>query len=120
MLGWQRVIAPAAPAVGMPGSDVRAQAVADLAAALVRRVAAGIRRRVPAVGRPGEDGTVVVAFPFKHRDLAEAFGEAVAVAFGAITEQGVRPRAAVAAARRAPARRPARPGDAAAARRRSR
>jgi cyanophycin synthetase len=99
MLGWQQVIAPASPSVGLPGSEVRARAVADLAAALVRRVAAGIRRRVPAVGRPGDDGTVIAAFPFKHRDLAEAFGEAVAAAFGDITERGVEPKTAVAAAR---------------------
>ncbi|MEP6980084.1 MAG: Mur ligase family protein [Nakamurella sp.] len=99
MLGWQQVIAPTSSTVGMPGSDARAQAVADLAAALVRRVASGIRRRVPAVGRPGADGTVIAAFPFKHRDLAEAFGEAVAAAFGAVTEQGVPPRTAIAAAR---------------------
>ncbi len=99
MLGWQQVIAPSAPAVGMPGSEVRVQAVADLAAALIRRVASGIRRRVPAVGRPGDGGTVVTAFPFKHRDLAEAFGDAVAAAFGAITERGVDPKTAIAAAR---------------------
>ncbi|WP_111767835.1 Mur ligase family protein [Nakamurella deserti] len=99
MLGWQQAIAPTASAVGLPGSEVRARAVAELAAALVRRIAAGIRRRVPAVGRPGDDDTVVAAFPFKHQDLAEAFGEAVAAAFGAVTVQGADPKTAVAAAR---------------------
>ena len=49
------------------------------------------RRRVgwapgsPRSARPGDDDTVVVAFPFRHRGTAELFGDAVAGAFAAIT-----------------------------------
>ena len=39
----------------------------------------------------GDDDTVVVAFPFRHRGTAETFGAAVARAFGAITQDGVDP-----------------------------
>lgn len=99
MLGWQRALAPRGHSVGLPGSEARALAVADLAAALIRRIAAGIRRRLAAVGRPGDDETVIAAYPFRHRWLAEAFGDAVAGAFAAITQDGVAPLTAVVVAR---------------------
>ena len=47
--------------------------------------------RVAAVARPGDDDTVVVAFPFRHRGTAELFGLAAARAFAAITDARDRP-----------------------------
>ncbi len=100
MLGWQQVLARGNVAVGLPGSEVRAHATADLAASLVRRIGSGLRRRLAAVGRPGDDGTVIVAFPFRHRALAEEFGRQVGVAFAAVTHGEADPAAAVATARK--------------------
>ena len=71
--------------VGLPGSTVRRQAVANLAATLVRRAGTAISRRIAAVARPGDDDTVVVAFPFVHGGTAEAFAPAVAAAFADLT-----------------------------------
>ena len=83
-VGWQRALRVRRPSVGLPFSETRAKATAELAAALVRRAAGRITTRVAAVARPGDDDTVVVAFPFRHRGTAETFGEAVAVAFAAV------------------------------------
>ena len=99
MLGWQRALTTRGHSVGLPGSDARAAAVADLAAALIRRVGTKIRRRLAAVGRPGDDETVIAAFPFRHRELAEAFGQAVAMAFAELTEGGAAPAAVINGAR---------------------
>jgi cyanophycin synthetase len=85
VLGWRRSLRVLGSAVGLPGSDARRDAIAEIAAALVRRVAARIRRRVPAVAEPGDDDTVIVAFPFTMLGTAEALAEAVAHAFNDIT-----------------------------------
>ncbi len=91
VVAWQRALRVREPTVGLPHSPARAVAAAELAAAVVRRAAGRLRTRVAAVGRPGDDGTVVVAYPFRHRSTAELFGDAVATAFDAITRQGTDP-----------------------------
>src|SRR6478752_7392847 len=96
--GWQRATG-AGGAAGLPGSSARADATAALGAAVARRAGAAIRTRLPVVGRIGDDETVVVAFPYRHRGTAEAFARAVAEAFGQIVTGVVAPRAAVAAVR---------------------
>jgi cyanophycin synthetase len=95
---WQRATG-AGGAAGLPGSPARAEAAAALAAAVARRAGAAIRTRLPVVGRVGDDNTVVVAFPYRHRGTADAFARAAAVAFGQIVTGTVAPRAAVAAVR---------------------
>ncbi len=97
VVAWQRALRVRNPTVGLPHSPARALAAAELAAAVVRRAAGTLSTRVAAVGRPGDDDTVVVAYPFRHRGTAELFGQAVARAFAAITTHGVDP---VVAARR--------------------
>ena len=102
VVGWQRALRTGSrrpsrnPTVGMAESPARTEAAAELAAAVVRRSGGAIRTRVPAVGRPGDDGTVVVAFPFRRRGTAEHFGDAVAVAFDRITRGGIEPAVAIA------------------------
>ena len=81
VVGWQRALRVRNPAVGLPHSDTRALAAADLAAAVVRRAAGALGTRVAAVARPGDDDTVIVAYPFRRRGTAEAFGSAVARAY---------------------------------------
>ncbi|GAA2007364.1 hypothetical protein JL107_16530 [Nakamurella flavida] len=98
-VGWQRALRVRRPAVGLPFSETRALATAELAAALVRRAAARITTRLAAVARPGDDDTVIVAFPFRHRGTAEVFAEAVAEAFAAVTARGTTVGAALAGIR---------------------
>ena len=95
VVGWQRALKVRNPAVGMADSAARSDAAAELAAAVVRRSGGAIRTRVAAVARPGDDRTVVVAFPFRRRGTAEHFAEAVALAFDRITKGGVAPAAAI-------------------------
>ncbi|MGI8417843.1 MAG: Mur ligase family protein [Nakamurella sp.] len=85
MLEWQSRLKMHGVQVGLPGSESRAIGVAELAATLVRRAGTAIRSRLPAVGQPADDDTVVVAFPFRHAGTATVFGTAVAAAFAAIT-----------------------------------
>ncbi len=85
VVAWQRALRVREPTVGLPRSPARAVAAAELAAAVVRRAAGRLRTRVAAVGRPGDDDTVVVAYPFRHRRTAELFGAAVAEVFAAVT-----------------------------------
>ncbi|WP_051266733.1 Mur ligase family protein [Nakamurella lactea] len=85
VLEWQGRLKMHGVPVGLPGSPARADGVAELAATLVRRAASAIRTRLPAVAHPGDDDTVVVAFPFRNVGTAKAFGAAVAAAFGAIS-----------------------------------
>ena len=92
---WQEQLRVRGP-IGLPGSDVRQAAAAALAAGLVRRAGVALGLKVAAVGRTGDDGTVVVAFPFRRRGTAEAFGHAVAGTFRAITVDGADPGEAVA------------------------
>ncbi len=100
VVAWQRALrirnASRSPTVGMAGSAARADAAAEIAAAVVRRAGGAIRTRIPAVARVGDDDTVVVAFPFRRRGTAEHFGEAVAVAFSRITSGEVAPAQAIA------------------------
>jgi cyanophycin synthetase len=91
VVAWQRALRVRNPTVGLPHSPVRAKAAAELAAAVVRRAAGTLRTRVAAVARPGDDDTVVVAYPFRHRGTAELFGLAVARAFDAVTIRGTDP-----------------------------
>ncbi len=97
VVGWQRALRVRNPTVGLPHSESRAVAAADLAAAVVRRAAGALGTRVAAVARPGDEDTVVVAYPFRRRGTAEAFGLAVARAWAAITSGAVDAAAAVAA-----------------------
>ena len=96
VVAWQRALRVRNPTVGLPHSDTRALAAAELGAAVVRRAAGALGTRVAAVARPGDDGTVVVAYPFRHRGTAELFGLEAAKAFAAITTAGVDPPAALA------------------------
>jgi cyanophycin synthetase len=91
LLSWQRALALHGSPIGLPGSPARGQAAADLAAALVRRAAARLRRRVAAVGEVADDDTVIAAFPFTWRGTAEALGVAVASGFDAISRGIVTP-----------------------------
>jgi cyanophycin synthetase len=91
VVAWQRALRVRNPTVGLPNSPTRAKAAAEIAAAVVRRAAGTLRTRVAAVGRPGDEDTVVVAYPFRHRGTAELFGLAVARAFDAITIRGTDP-----------------------------
>ncbi len=91
VVAWQRALRVREPTVGLPHSPARAVAAAELAAAVVRRAAGRLRTRVAAVGRPGDDDTVVVSFPVRHRTTGELFGAAVATAFAAITRRGADP-----------------------------
>ncbi|WP_354527639.1 Mur ligase family protein [Nakamurella sp. UYEF19] len=86
---------PRTPTVGMADSPARADAAAALAAAIVRRGGGAIGTRIPAVARVGDDRTVVVAFPFRRRGIAERFGDAISVAFEGITRGGVDPQQAI-------------------------
>lgn len=85
VLQWQSRLKMHGAPVGLPSSAARALGVAELAAMLVRRAASAIRTRIPAVAHPADDGTVVVAFPFRNVGTARAFGAAVATAFGSIS-----------------------------------
>ena len=96
VVGWQRALRVRNASVGMADSAARVDAAAELAAAVVRRSGGVINTRVPAVGRGGDDRTVVVAFPFRRRGIAEHFGDAVAVAFDRITRGGLDPAEALA------------------------
>ena len=95
VVAWQRALRVREPTVGLPHSPARSVAAAELAAAIVRRAAGRLRTRVAAVGRPGDDDTVVVAYPFRHRRTAELFGDAVAEAFDAITRHDEEPASAL-------------------------
>ncbi len=97
VVGWQRALRVRNPAVGLPRSGTRAVAAADLAAAVVRRAAVALGTRVAALARPGDDDTVVVAYPFRRRGTAQAFGLAVARAWAAITGGHGDPAAVIAA-----------------------
>ncbi len=104
VVGWQRALrvrntgrhGGGSLTVGMADSPARSDAAAELAAAVVRRGGGAFRTRVAAVARGGDDRTVVVAFPFRRRGIAEHFGDAVAVAFDRITRGGVDPLVAIA------------------------
>ncbi|AZI57244.1 Mur ligase [Nakamurella antarctica] len=98
MLGWQRALGVRGHAVGLPGTPARLEVAAELAAAVVRKVASKTRRRLAAVSRPGDDETVIAAFPFRHQDIAEAFGNAVAQVFSDVTGGRMEPAAALSAA----------------------
>ncbi|MEJ7651008.1 MAG: Mur ligase family protein [Nakamurella sp.] len=105
---WQQALRMHGVPVGMASSEARAEGVAEMAATLVRRAAAAVRSRIPAVAHPADDDTVVVAFPFRNTGTAQAFAEEVARAFGAIAA-GTRVR--IALARVAPALAGNDPGD---------
>jgi cyanophycin synthetase len=68
-------------APGAAGSQQRLRVVARIATTLVRRLAgAAGARRLAVRGRPGEAGTIVVAFPWRRRGAAEALARAAAEA----------------------------------------
>ena len=87
VVGWQRALGVRGGAVGLPFSPVRLAAAAALAAAVIRRAGATLGLRVAALARPGDEHTVVVAFPFRRPGTAAAFGTAAARAFHDITSQ---------------------------------
>jgi len=95
VVAWQRALRVREPTVGLPHSPARTVAAAELAAAVVRRAAGRLGTRVAAVGRPGDDDTIVVAYPFRHRATAELFGDSVARAFAGITRRGTDPEVAL-------------------------
>ncbi len=84
VVGWQEQLRVRG-SIGLSGSEVRHVAAAALAAGLVRRAGTALGLKVAAIGRTGDDDTVVVAFPFRRRGTAQAFAHAVAEAFAAIT-----------------------------------
>lgn len=88
VLHWQEKLRMHGVPVGLAGSPARASGIAELAATLVRRAAATIRSRIPAVGHAADDETVVVAFPFRNTGTARAFALAVATAFGTVSAGG--------------------------------
>ncbi len=64
---------------GAPGSEQRLRFVARLAAHLTRSLAQASGTRLAVRARPGpERDQIVVAFPWRRRDAAEAFGREVA------------------------------------------
>ena len=95
VVGWQRALGVRGVAVGLPGSTIRLAAAAALAAALVRRAGSTIGLRVAALARPGDDHTIVVAFPFRRPGTAEAFGSEVARVFAEISSGATDPMRAL-------------------------
>ncbi|HET8587993.1 MAG TPA: hypothetical protein VFM01_00055, partial [Nakamurella sp.] len=95
VLAWRRALRMLGTSVGLPGSASRHAAAAQIAATVVRRSAARIHRRVPAVGEVGDGGTVIAAFPFRRRGTAEALGAVVARTFADITDGTVSPQRAL-------------------------
>jgi cyanophycin synthetase len=95
VLAWRRALRMLGTSVGLPGSAGRHAAAAQIAATVVRRSAARIHRRVPAVGEVGDGGTVIAAFPFRRRGTAEALGAVVARTFADITDGTVSPQRAL-------------------------
>ena len=71
---------------GTPGSERRRRLTARVAVQLARRIARATgTRRLAVRGRVGpEPGQIVVAFPWRRREAAEALARAVAVAMGAV------------------------------------
>lgn len=84
VLRWHNALRVLGAPVGLPGSDARAIGVAAMAAALVRRCAGTLRIKVLAVSHPGDDDTVIVAFPAHYEIRSRTFALAVAEAFAAI------------------------------------
>ena len=110
--GWLRATEPAveraaerlgigAVRAGAPGSEQRRRTTARIAAALTRRIAVATgAHRLAVRARSGpEAGQVVVAFPWRRRDAAEALGAEVAWAFGEILRRAPSRVIAEAAAR---------------------
>jgi cyanophycin synthetase len=70
---------------GTPGTQQRWRFVARVSAQLTRRLAAATRTNLAVRARPGpEPGEVVVAYPWRRRAAAEAFGREVAALFGSL------------------------------------
>jgi cyanophycin synthetase len=71
--------------VGAAGSDQRRRVVARLAARLTRALAGATGTSLAVRSRPGpEPGQIVVAFPWRRRGAAEAFGQEVAPLLAAV------------------------------------
>jgi cyanophycin synthetase len=77
---------PGAATPGLPGSDHRLRVVARLAAQLTRRLAAAEgTRRLAVRARPDlGTGGIVVAFPWRRRNAAEALAREVALGMAAL------------------------------------
>jgi cyanophycin synthetase len=109
--GWLRLPEPRAAAVaerlglagratGAPGSEQRRRVGARVAAHLTRRTATAAGTRLAVRGRPGpEAGEIVVAFPWRRRNAAEALAREVAELMGAVLRRSP-DRAVAEAARR--------------------
>ena len=92
VVAWQRALRVRNPTVGLPHSPTRAcRPPPSWPPPWCGGRPARCSTRVAAVARPGDDDTVVVAYPFRHRGTAELFGLAVARAFAAITAHGIDP-----------------------------
>jgi cyanophycin synthetase len=71
--------------VGDPGTDQRRRTVARLAASLTRALAVATGTNLAVRSRPGpEPDQIVVAFPWRRRAAAEAFGREVAPLLAAV------------------------------------
>jgi cyanophycin synthetase len=110
--GWLRATEPTveraaerlgigAVRAGAPGSEQRRRTTARIAAALTRRIAVATgARRLAVRARSGPEASqVVVAFPWRRRDAAEALGAEVAWAFGEVLRRAPSRVIAEAAAR---------------------
>jgi cyanophycin synthetase len=77
---------PTGMKAGAPGSDQRRRSVSRIAAHLTRRTAiAGGARRLAVRARPGpERDQIVVAFPWRRRNAAEALANEVAAGMAAL------------------------------------
>jgi cyanophycin synthetase len=83
--GAARFSGPAGLRPGRPGTQHRWRFVARLAAHLTRELARATRTNLAVRARPGpEQGQVVVAYPWRRRAAAEAFGIELAGLFGAL------------------------------------
>jgi cyanophycin synthetase len=81
--GTARHVGVARP--GGPHTQQRWRFVARLAAHLTRELANATRTNLAVRARPGpEAGQVVVAYPWRRRNAAEAFGREMAALFGAV------------------------------------
>jgi cyanophycin synthetase len=75
------------PTPGRPGTGQRLRYLARVAGHVARRLARASGARVGVRSRPGsEPGQVVIAFPWRRREAAQALGRAVAGSMGALLD----------------------------------
>jgi cyanophycin synthetase len=82
---------------GRPGSEQRRRAAARVATQLTRRLASVAEVRLAVRGRSGAaEGQVVVAYPWRRRGAADAFGHEIAALLGALLDARRSPERAIA------------------------